>query len=211
MFSLFYGCFKYMFAKTEYSVAVLGLDGSGKTTLTEQIKSKYSGIPPPNPDKITPTIGLNVRRVDVGFIKLRLWDLSGESGMRKIWPNYYSEADGVIFVVDATNRDKLLEAKKVFDTIVSSGFLKTIPVLIFLNKSSSPPSPSSPPSTAPPTLITPEEILDYFRLVESSASIIGFTVEKGEGIVGEGVKRGVDWLATYMRKYVTVKDTTKSL
>jgi len=219
MFGLFYGCFKYMFSKTEYSVAILGLDDSGKTTLTEQIKSLYSGLPPPNPDKITPTIGLNVRRVDVGFIKLRLWDLGGETGMRKIWPNYYSEADGVIFVVDATNREKLLEAKKVFEAVVDSGFLKKIPVLIFLNKypSSSPPlspspsPPSSPSSSSLSSFISAEEITEYFRLSETSRLIRGVSVEKGEGMTGEGVRRGVDWLAGFMRKYVVAKDTTKSL
>uniref|UniRef100_A0A6B2LWP5 Uncharacterized protein n=1 Tax=Arcella intermedia TaxID=1963864 RepID=A0A6B2LWP5_9EUKA len=75
MFGLFYGMCNYFFSKVEYSIPLLGTDGAGKTTLTEKIKSIYTGTPPPT--SISPTIGLNVRRVELGNVKLRLWDLSG--------------------------------------------------------------------------------------------------------------------------------------
>eukprot|EP01125_Pyxidicula_operculata_P004713 TRINITY_DN1761_c0_g1_i2.p1 TRINITY_DN1761_c0_g1~~TRINITY_DN1761_c0_g1_i2.p1 ORF type:complete len:114 (-),score=9.78 TRINITY_DN1761_c0_g1_i2:368-709(-) len=112
MFGLVCGLIRYILNKPEFSVALLGLDNAGKTTLSERIHSMYAKKD--MPEKITPTIGLNVRRVEMDEAKLRLWDLSGELGMRKIWPNYYEEADGIIYCIDCSDSHRLEESKLAF-------------------------------------------------------------------------------------------------
>ncbi|KAK1354685.1 hypothetical protein POM88_047941 [Heracleum sosnowskyi] len=62
MFSLFYGFWKYMFSKTEFHVLILGIDKAGKTTLLEKLKSQYSNVEGLPPDRIVPTVGLNIGR-----------------------------------------------------------------------------------------------------------------------------------------------------
>ncbi|CAA0832819.1 GTP-binding protein 1 [Striga hermonthica] len=82
MFSLFYGLWKYMLSKVEFHVLILGIDKAGKTTLLEKLKSQYSNVEGLPPDKIVPTVGLNIGRVEVSNTKLIFWDLGGQKVLR---------------------------------------------------------------------------------------------------------------------------------
>jgi ADP-ribosylation factor family len=64
MFGLIYGLWEYLFRQEELNVLLVGVDKAGKTTLLEKLKSLYN---PPGlePDKILPTVGLNVGRMQV--------------------------------------------------------------------------------------------------------------------------------------------------
>jgi GTPase SAR1 family protein len=59
----------------------------------------------------------------MSMLKLRLWDLSGEMGMRKIWPNYTHDSDALMFCLDTTNKDTLQECKDVFGELLCFLFL----------------------------------------------------------------------------------------
>ena len=63
MFQLLHGFYHYLFDKTQYNILLVGLDGAGKTTLLEQIK-KSEGRKSINLDKITPTAGLNITKIE---------------------------------------------------------------------------------------------------------------------------------------------------
>jgi len=198
MFGLLYGLFKYLFSKAEYSVPLLGLDGAGKTTLTEKIKSLYTGTQPP--ENVTPTIGLNVRRVELGSVKLRFWDLSGEVGMRKIWSNYYEDADSIIFIVDGCDRDRLPEAKQSFDNIVQSGILKTKALLLFVNKSDD------------QTVMDASQINEYFQMDKLLPdSLKEYRILNCSSKDGSGLKTGIEWLGDYMQRYVISRDNKHHL
>jgi hypothetical protein len=84
-----------------------------------------------------------VGRVDTGRERLVLWDLGGQSGLRSIWPvlhsplplpfqlvvadcshahrtrqKYYSEASGLLFLLDAADEKRLEEACSAFRTFL---------------------------------------------------------------------------------------------
>ena len=76
MYHLLRGFYKYLTRKEEFYVLVLGLDNSGKTTLLEKVKNLYLGVPGLPPEKITPTVGLNIGKIDLGGnMRLSFWDL----------------------------------------------------------------------------------------------------------------------------------------
>jgi ADP-ribosylation factor related protein 1 len=52
-----------------------------------------------------------VARFDVGSFRLLVWDVGGHSDFRTVWHKYFSEAHGVVFVVDSADGDRLSEAK----------------------------------------------------------------------------------------------------
>ncbi|CAH0488570.1 unnamed protein product [Peronospora farinosa] len=134
MFSLFWGLWSYLFSKAELHLLIVGLDDAGKTTLLEQLKSIFSkkaGIPL---DKIPPTVGLNIARVDIRRSRVIFWDLGGQERLRAIWNKYYSESHGIVFVIDSANEGRFQEAKETLHAMLSNPELSGIPLLVLANK-----------------------------------------------------------------------------
>lgn len=113
MFSLLSGLLELLFRKEEYQILILGVDNAGKTTALEQMKALFLRMDPLAPEKIPPTVGLNIGRVEVGRVKLVFWDLGGQTGLRGIWEKYYAEVHGIIYVVDASNRHRFEESRRI--------------------------------------------------------------------------------------------------
>jgi ADP-ribosylation factor related protein 1 len=79
MFGLLAGLWEYCFRKDELHVLILGVDKAGKTTLLEKMKTMFTDYMGLEPDKILPTVGLNVGRIEAFKAKLIFWDLGGAS------------------------------------------------------------------------------------------------------------------------------------
>lgn len=82
--------------------------------------SLASNIPPtpqsaPALLQVLPTVGLNIARFEAYGSPLVFWDLGGQAGLRSIWDKYYGESHALLFVVDATDRARLEEAKACLD------------------------------------------------------------------------------------------------
>ncbi|CAE7911433.1 ARFRP1, partial [Symbiodinium sp. KB8] len=102
-------------------------------TLLEQMKGMYiDDRRRADLDRIPPTIGMNVGKMDILSTTVTFQDLGGH--MRNIWGQYYQEASGVIVVVDAADGRRLPEAVAAVQGILSSPHLAGVPVLILANK-----------------------------------------------------------------------------
>mmetsp|Transcript_79906 Transcript_79906/g.159542 ORF Transcript_79906/g.159542 Transcript_79906/m.159542 type:complete len:193 (+) Transcript_79906:288-866(+) len=134
MFGLIGGLYKHVMAKTELSILILGLDNAGKTTLLEQMKGIFKKMPGIPPERIPPTIGLNIGKMDVLRCQCLFWDLGGQVSMRSIWEKYYAEAHGLIFVVDSADPKRIEEALLAFETVRAHEDLKDVPVVLIANK-----------------------------------------------------------------------------
>ncbi|KAL6650067.1 hypothetical protein ACP70R_014291 [Stipagrostis hirtigluma subsp. patula] len=154
MFSLFYGLWKYMFNKDEFRVLILGVDKAGKTTLLEKLKSIYlkgEGLPH---DRVVPTVGLNIGRIEDANAKLVFWDLGGQVGLRTIWEKYYEEAHAVIYVIDAAAASSFEDSKSTLEKVLRHEHLRGAPLLIVANKQDL------------SGVITDEELARYLHLKE---------------------------------------------
>lgn len=103
-------------------------------TLLERIKTQYGttqGLPP---SKIPPTIGMNLAKIKYKGTQVVLWDLGGQTKMRKVWESYYTEANAVVFVVDSADCGRLQDVKDAFAEACSNDILAHTPVIFIANK-----------------------------------------------------------------------------
>jgi len=196
MFSLLYGFWQYMFKKSEFFVLILGLDHAGKTTLLEHLKALYKGIEPLSPDQIMPTVGLNIGRVDVSNVKLILWDLGGQAGLRSIWDKYFTEAHGVIFVVDSADESRFHEAKTELDLLLKHPEMSEVPLLFCINKQDL------------PNALAQEEIEKIFNLNEIRETR-EFNIQTLTAITGEGTREGLTWMVETLKQQAKTPKQTE--
>lgn len=136
MFSLISGLLQWLMQKEERKMALLGIDNAGKTTILEQMKTMFQpkGKGGMAPERITPTIGFNIGRIQIDKVMAIFWDLGGHANFRKVWKNYYSELQGIMYVVDAADPPRLEEVKQALDEVVSFEELTGVPILCMANK-----------------------------------------------------------------------------
>ena len=72
--------------------------------------------------------------IDTENTQYVIWDLGGQESIRSLWRNYFEEASALIFVLDASDRDRLLETKKVYEWLRSQAAVHSLPCRILLNK-----------------------------------------------------------------------------
>ncbi|CAJ1962398.1 unnamed protein product [Sphenostylis stenocarpa] len=186
MFSLFYGLWKYLFSKMELHVLILGIDKAGKTTLLEKMKTVYSNIEGIPPDRIIPTVGLNIGRIEVANSKLVFWDLGGQPGLRTIWEKYYEEAHAVIFVVDAASPSRFEDAKSTLEKVLRHEDLQGAPLLILANKQDL------------PEAVSAEELARYLDLKKLDERVYMF--EAVSAYDGMGIRESTEWLVEVMER-----------
>lgn len=108
-------------------ILFLGLDNAGKTTLLRMLKDNRTV-------SAEPTIHPNSEELIIGQLKLRAFDLGGHETARRLWGDYTTTVDAVVFVVDAIDRQRFPEAKRELDNLLSSDELRGIPFLVLGNK-----------------------------------------------------------------------------
>ena len=106
---------------------MVGLDAAGKTTILYKLKLG---------EVVTtiPTIGFNVETVEYKNIKFTVWDVGGQDKIRPLWRHYYENTEGVIFVVDSNDRDRIGAAKAELERMLAEDNLRDACVLVFANK-----------------------------------------------------------------------------
>eukprot|EP00105_Crassostrea_gigas_P006695 XP_011420731.1 PREDICTED: ADP-ribosylation factor-like [Crassostrea gigas] len=107
-------------------VLLLGLDAAGKTTILYQCMGKDV--------KNAPTIGFNVENCQIKDLEVMFWDVSSRALERPLWRYYYPNTQGIVYVVDSNDWDRMTEARVLLHNILSDDELKGVPVAIALNK-----------------------------------------------------------------------------
>ena len=124
---MFAKMFDKIFDKKEARILMLGLDGAGKTTIL--YKMKLGEVV-----QSVPTIGFNVDTIEFKNCKLNVWDVGGQDRIRVLWKHYYSNTEGLIFVVDSSDKDRIDVTRDELHKILAEEEMKDAVVLIFANK-----------------------------------------------------------------------------
>merc|ERR1712225_12819 len=115
--------FNRLFSKQERRILMVGLDAAGKTTILYKLKLG---------EIVTtiPTIGFNVENVEYKNISFTVWDVGGQDKIRPLWRHYYQNPQGLIFVVDSNDKDRVGEAHDELHRMLSEDELREAIVLV---------------------------------------------------------------------------------
>ncbi|KAE8664116.1 ADP-ribosylation factor [Hibiscus syriacus] len=158
---------------------MLGLDAAGKTTILYKlhIGEVLSTVP---------TIGFNVEKVQYKNVMFTVWDVGGQEKLRPLWRLYFNNTDGLIYVVDSLDRERIGKAKHEFQTIINDPFMLNSVILVFANKQDM------------KGAMSPMEVcegLGLFDLKNRKWHIQGTCAHRGDGLY-----EGLDWLAGTLKK-----------
>lgn len=157
----------------------VGLDAAGKTTILYKLKLG---------EIVTtiPTIGFNVESVAYNNINFTVWDVGGQDKIRPLWRYYFQNTQGVIYVVDSNDQERLAEAREELMKMMSEDELRDAVLLVFANKQDLP----NAASTA--------DIVSALGLPELRGRpwyIMACCATNGSGLF-----EGLDWLADKLRE-----------
>ena len=116
-----------LFAKRQMRILMVGLDAAGKTTILYKLKLG---------EIVTtiPTIGFNVETVEYRNISFTVWDVGGQDKIRPLWRHYYQNTQGLIYVVDSSDAERVSEAQEELHKMLQEDELRDAIVLVFANK-----------------------------------------------------------------------------
>ncbi|CAF1086446.1 unnamed protein product [Rotaria magnacalcarata] len=126
--------------KKNITIGVFGLDDAGKTSTVKAIEGDPT-------EDVQPTMGSNSKMVPFPMNgknaagntnknqRVRMIDVSGEKKFRQnSWPQFYDEIHGLIFVFDASEKNRLKENQETLENLLGNVKLKDKPILILANK-----------------------------------------------------------------------------
>ncbi|EDO36373.1 predicted protein [Nematostella vectensis] len=166
--------FRRLLGKDELRLLMVGLDAAGKTTILYHLKLD-------EPVNTIPTIGFNVEVVEYKNIKFTVWDIGGQDKIRLLWRLYFQETQGLIFVVDSNDRDRIQEAKEELFKLLKEEELKRAALLVLANKQDLPDSMST-------TELSEKLSLHTLRSRN-------WYIQATCALKGQGVYEGLEWLA----------------
>ncbi|KAK2915468.1 uncharacterized protein [Channa argus] len=161
-------------AKTPVRILMVGLDAAGKTTLLYKLKLS---------EVVTtiPTIGFNVETVEYKNISFTVWDVGGQTIIRPLWRHYFINTQGLIFVVDSNDPERIKEAADELHKMLEEDQLRNVALLVFANKQDLPRAMSVSDIT---------EALGLSRISQP------WFVQASCAVSGTGLAEGLDWLST---------------
>ncbi|XP_059767225.1 ADP-ribosylation factor-like protein 4A [Balaenoptera ricei] len=115
-----------------FYIVILGLDSAGKTTVLYRLQfTEFVNTVPTkgfNTGKIKITLG-NSKTVTFHF-----WDVGRQEKLRPLCKSYTRCTDGIVFVVDSVDVERMEEAKTELHKITRISENQGVPVLIVANK-----------------------------------------------------------------------------
>ena len=111
--------------------------------------------------------------------------MGGQDKIRPLWRHYYQNTQGLIYVVDTNDRDRIGESRDELSKMLSEDELNNAIVLVFANKQDL------------PNAMSIAEVTDKLGLHEIRNR--KWYIQGCCATSGDGLYEGLDWLATALK------------
>ena len=108
-------------------VIFLGLDNAGKTTLLARLKDDRLSVS-------QPTWHPHSEELRIKNLVLKAFDLGGHALARTLWADYCASADGLVYLVDASDRTRFAEAAEELHRLLAIPGFDKLPITVLGNK-----------------------------------------------------------------------------
>ncbi|KAF5390602.1 hypothetical protein D9757_002621 [Collybiopsis confluens] len=168
-------------SKPDVGILMVGLDAAGKTTILYKLKLG---------EIVTtiPTIGFNVETVEYKNISFTVWDVGGQDKIRPLWRHYFQNTQGIIFVVDSNDRERVSEAREELQRMLNEDELRDALLLVFANKQDL------------PNAMNAAEITDKLGLHGLRQRT--WYIQAACATSGDGLYEGLEWLSANIKRRV---------
>ncbi|XP_067937552.1 uncharacterized protein [Watersipora subatra] len=110
-------------------ILVLGLDGSGKSSLLTCLSGECASATP------RPTEGFNVVSIQSSTpVSMDIWEIGGGESIRKYWPNFIQDTEVLVFVIDSANKARFSEAYTEMHKLLGEPRLVDKPFVVVASK-----------------------------------------------------------------------------
>ncbi|MHA1302639.1 MAG: ADP-ribosylation factor family protein [Candidatus Heimdallarchaeaceae archaeon] len=164
-------------------VTILGLENAGKTTLVERLKTGEFKA------DTTPTMGVSFETFTVGDTLFKIFDVGGQFFFRQqFWVNYASNSYGVVFVFDASDKERTAEGKEWFWYLIENLKVEKRIVVAFLaNK-------------VDLECMSLDEIIETLELPKlGEYPEISFQIFRTSNKTGDGIDQAMDWFTKKLK------------
>ncbi|XP_022315498.2 uncharacterized protein LOC111119545 [Crassostrea virginica] len=179
--SRLYSIFEAFSSETPARILMLGLDGAGKTSILYKVKLNENV-------HTIPTIGFNVETVSpVKGVSFTVWDVGGQDKIRPLWRHYYQNTEGLIYVVDSSDRERIAESREELFGILQSDEMARVPVVVVANKQDL------------PNALKPSEVADSMDLHKLTGR--KWYIQAACATTGEGIFESMQEMAKMVKDY----------
>merc|ERR1712187_74513 len=131
-------------------------------------------------------IGFNVETVEYKNISFTVWDVGGQDKIRPLWRHYYSGTQGLIFVVDSNDRDRVEDAREELMKMLSEDMMRDAMLLVFANKQDL------------PNAMTAAEVTEKLQL--NNMRHRPWFIQSACATTGDGLYEGLEWMSKTLSK-----------
>ncbi len=158
----------------EKTVAIIGLDGAGKTTIINRLlRSDYN--------LVRPTFGINIEIYKYRSLEFVVYDLGGHTPLREtLWEKFVSSANGIVFVLDSIDKKRFNLAAEEFQNALN--YNQKAPILFLINKIDLDDAASN------------EDVMKIIDFGELTRKQREYSLARTSALTGEQLFESWDWL-----------------
>ena len=113
-----------------------------------------------------------------------IWDIGGQTAIRRLWRHHFEQTDAIIFVVDSCDDERLADAREELGMLMADEELRDACLLVFANKI----------DMATKSLAKITEELGLYEMRRK------WHIQESCAPTGAGLIEGLDWLSQELKK-----------